>query len=593
MELLGKNVSNYKKTKENFSDRLAYEILLQMLNAIEGLHQKGFLHRDIKPTNFVIGHDENSPKIYMVDFGLSKLHLDRRGRALQPRKDTDFRGTLTYASLNAHYKKELSRRDDLYSFFFVILDLLNEIIPWRYLKDDREEILKKKEICLKDPKNNLFLTTLRNKPQVFDILEYLKTLNYEDKPNYRYIRNKIEEMYMEELEKENLNRSLGFLNSSKSLNTSFSSNYSNPHEGEIQSFFRNREHNGFLKNLKSPISDYLNYFYPRADKLNKSRNQSKSLEKDLNIIKEKETNLPLHLFKPLSSKEKNVKNVKDLLIPNFAVGNGYQPYNTIKMPIQESYQIINDEKNSNNLHQIPVQTNLENDLCQKKRKRDEAIVSDNSNNQNLIKTSPTSPVNDFNLFNFQQIQQHEQDDKNTIPYGKDYFNKNFLHNFCDQVNLLLHKKIPTSDNHLNISNDIILKNNENVSLPLITNQEKKIEKFLPTKTESSSLNADRDLLDYFKKNLETIPISNLNPMNNSKIRIPIFNLSENNLGKIDQEIYNHKEESSSNSHKMGTIKDKDSNSSKNNFYLNNLQSGKQIFKIKKCPSRKIRNKDSK
>ena len=50
------------------------------------------------------------------------------------RKSADFRGTITYASLNAHLKIDLSRRDDLWSFYFVILDFFYENLPWRNSK---------------------------------------------------------------------------------------------------------------------------------------------------------------------------------------------------------------------------------------------------------------------------------------------------------------------------------------------------------------------------------------------------------------------------------------------------------------------------
>jgi tau tubulin kinase len=139
MEYLGKNVANFKKTHQNFNNIYAYDILIQMLESIEALHDKGYIHRDIKPTNFVMGINGTTKEnfVFMVDYGLARIHLDRFKKALPQRLNTDFRGTLTYASLNAHYKVELSRRDDLWSYFFVILDLLNENLPWRNSKDDK------------------------------------------------------------------------------------------------------------------------------------------------------------------------------------------------------------------------------------------------------------------------------------------------------------------------------------------------------------------------------------------------------------------------------------------------------------------------
>jgi len=69
--------------------------------------------------------------VYLVDFGLSKLHLDEDGAVLPPRKKSDFRGTIPYASLSAHFKCELGRKDDLWSFFFILLEFLGETPSWK------------------------------------------------------------------------------------------------------------------------------------------------------------------------------------------------------------------------------------------------------------------------------------------------------------------------------------------------------------------------------------------------------------------------------------------------------------------------------
>ena len=57
MELLGKNIFSFKRGFRNFNLILACDILIQCLESIENLHNKGYIHRDIKPTNFVIGKD--------------------------------------------------------------------------------------------------------------------------------------------------------------------------------------------------------------------------------------------------------------------------------------------------------------------------------------------------------------------------------------------------------------------------------------------------------------------------------------------------------------------------------------------------------
>lgn len=40
-------------------------------------------------------------------------------------------GTDRYCSLNAHYRLEQSRRDDLFSFIFMIVELAEGRLPWR------------------------------------------------------------------------------------------------------------------------------------------------------------------------------------------------------------------------------------------------------------------------------------------------------------------------------------------------------------------------------------------------------------------------------------------------------------------------------
>lgn len=121
MELLGKNIASFKKSKgDHFTNLQAYDILLQMLDSIEILHDKGYIHRDIKPTNFVIGIDER--KVYMVDFGLAKKHLNEEGVPISPRPTTEFRGTLSYASLNAHNRQVIYINSSLNYFCLFLLN---------------------------------------------------------------------------------------------------------------------------------------------------------------------------------------------------------------------------------------------------------------------------------------------------------------------------------------------------------------------------------------------------------------------------------------------------------------------------------------
>ncbi len=39
---------------KNFTDHLALDILLQIIEGIQGIHNAGLIHRDIKPVSFFI-----------------------------------------------------------------------------------------------------------------------------------------------------------------------------------------------------------------------------------------------------------------------------------------------------------------------------------------------------------------------------------------------------------------------------------------------------------------------------------------------------------------------------------------------------------
>ncbi|XP_046741888.1 uncharacterized protein LOC124408761 isoform X3 [Diprion similis] len=180
MQLQGRNLAELRRAqpKGAFSLSTTLRLGLQILKAIESIHQVGFLHRDIKPSNFSIGRlPYTSRRVYMLDFGLARQFTTGTGEVRAPRVAAGFRGTVRYASVNAHRNKEMGRHDDLWSLFYMLVEFVNGQLPWRKIKDKEQVGLMKEKYD-----HTLLLRHLPSDLRVF--LEHIQSLEYVDKPNY-------------------------------------------------------------------------------------------------------------------------------------------------------------------------------------------------------------------------------------------------------------------------------------------------------------------------------------------------------------------------------------------------------------------------
>lgn len=113
----------------------------QMITRVEFMHAQNFLHRDMKPDNFLIGINNKASMVYMIDFGLSKRYRDpKTGEHIPYRDNKSLTGTARYASVNTHIGIEQARRDDLESIGYILLYFLKGQLPWQGLQGkDKDE----------------------------------------------------------------------------------------------------------------------------------------------------------------------------------------------------------------------------------------------------------------------------------------------------------------------------------------------------------------------------------------------------------------------------------------------------------------------
>jgi serine/threonine protein kinase len=135
MGLLGPSLEDlFNFCKRRFSIKTVLMIADQILGRIEYIHNKGYIHRDIKPDNFLLGVGTRSDLIHLIDFGLSKMFRTERNHEHIPYSDKkSLTGTARYASVNTHVGIEQSRRDDIEAIGYVIMYFLRGELPWQGL----------------------------------------------------------------------------------------------------------------------------------------------------------------------------------------------------------------------------------------------------------------------------------------------------------------------------------------------------------------------------------------------------------------------------------------------------------------------------
>ena len=201
--------------KKKFTLKDICLIGLQCLDRIEWVHEKNFIHCDIKPENFLMG--KKDPRvIYMIDFGLSKKYRSERTK-----KHINFSitkklvGTVRFASVNALKGYELSRRDDLESFCYMILFFILKKLPWQGIKCETQT-KRYKKIC--EIKESFNIENYRKiiPMQIIEIYKYVKKLMFNEDPDY----NKIRYLFKECLNKVNYkeNETFSWIKDKKILN---------------------------------------------------------------------------------------------------------------------------------------------------------------------------------------------------------------------------------------------------------------------------------------------------------------------------------------------------------------------------------------
>lgn len=176
IDLLGPSLTNIIDLYKSLSLKTTLILGIQIISRIQLLHNKCLLHRDIKPNNFLLGLNEQTNKLFLIDFGFAKRY-DFNGKHITEKKINGIIGSPNFVSLNVHNNIEPSRRDDLESCIYIIVYMLYGTLDWFGKDMDTMRVLK------------LQLTNKIKYSFLKEMLEYVRTIMFDEIPNYLYLLN--------------------------------------------------------------------------------------------------------------------------------------------------------------------------------------------------------------------------------------------------------------------------------------------------------------------------------------------------------------------------------------------------------------------
>jgi serine/threonine protein kinase len=200
MDLLGVSLESVISKRKKIGLKSVIHLAKQMILIMKYLHSFGYIHRDIKPDNFVIGRKDKS-KLYCIDLGLCKKIISNN-KHIPFCDNKSIVGTIRYSPIASTESFEQGRKDDLESIAYVLIYLFNGTLPWMGIKaktkEERYRLIGEKKKSLSEEELTVGM------PKEFCVfLKYVRNMDFDDKPPYTAFYNMFDRLYQSKNYKNN------------------------------------------------------------------------------------------------------------------------------------------------------------------------------------------------------------------------------------------------------------------------------------------------------------------------------------------------------------------------------------------------------
>ncbi|BES89259.1 serine threonine-protein kinase [Nesidiocoris tenuis] len=180
------------KYNNKFHIKTAFTIGLHVVDALQFVHEQGYIHADIKAANMVLGSDSpTSAPVYLIDYGLVSRYRNKNGSHEEFRQDPRVAnaGTAAFSSRDSH-KGVICRRSDLESLGYCLVSWLGGTLPWEDSLASLPLVEQQKDDAMADIRGFLARAFSSRPPSsvLYDYFAYVVSMDFDSKPNYKYIK---------------------------------------------------------------------------------------------------------------------------------------------------------------------------------------------------------------------------------------------------------------------------------------------------------------------------------------------------------------------------------------------------------------------